>query len=103
RRARGDRRLCGGERRTVGRRIADRPRMSEWIGGRRPVAEALAAGRPAHRLLISANAKPNAELNALLAGARQAGVSAGTVSPDRLSRIAGFDGDQGVLLEVGER
>ena len=47
--------------------------MSEWIGGRRPVAEALAAGRPAHRLLVSSSAKPNPELNALIADARQAG------------------------------
>jgi 23S rRNA (guanosine2251-2'-O)-methyltransferase len=77
--------------------------MSEWIGGRRPVAEALAAGRPAHRLLVSSSAKPNPELNALIAGARQAGVSVETVAADSLSRTAGFDGHQGVLLEVGER
>lgn len=77
--------------------------MSEWIGGRRPVAEALAAARPAHRLLVSSSAKPNPELNALVAGARQAGVSVQTVSPDRLSRTAGFDGHQGVVLEVEDR
>ena len=70
--------------------------MSEWIGGRRPVAEALAAGRPAHRLLVSSSAKPNPELNALLAGARQAGLSVQTVAPDSLSRTAGFGGHQGV-------
>ena len=77
--------------------------MSEWIGGRRPVAEALAAGRPAHRLLVSSSAKPNPELNALIAGAREAGISVQTVAPDSLSPTAGFDGHQGVLLEVGER
>ena len=77
--------------------------MSEWIGGRRPVSEALAAGRPAHRLLVSSSAKPNPELNALIAGAHQAGVPIQTVAPDSLSRTAGFDGHQGVLLEVGER
>ena len=77
--------------------------MSEWIGGRRPVAEALAAGRPAHRLLVSSSAKPNPELNALVSGARQAGISVHTVAPHSLSRTAGFDGHQGVLLEVGER
>ena len=77
--------------------------MTEWIGGRRPVAEALAAGRPAHRLLVSSSARPNPELNALIAGVRQAGVSVQTVSPDRLSRTAGFDGHQGVLLEVEDR
>jgi 23S rRNA (guanosine2251-2'-O)-methyltransferase len=77
--------------------------MTEWIGGRRPVAEALAAGRPAHRLLVSANAKPNPELNALIAGARQARIPVQTVSSDTVARTAGFDGHQGVLLEVGER
>jgi 23S rRNA (guanosine2251-2'-O)-methyltransferase len=77
--------------------------VTEWIGGRRPVAEALAAGRPSHRLLVSSSAKPNPELNSLLAGARRAGISVQTVSPDRLSRTAGFDGHQGVLLEVAER
>jgi len=77
--------------------------MSEWIGGRRPVAEALAAGRAAHRLLVSSSAKPNPELNALIAGAREAGISVQTVAPDSISPTAGFDGHQGVLLEVGER
>ena len=72
--------------------------MSEWIGGRRPVAEALAAGRPAHRLLVSSSAKPNPELNALIAGAREAGISVQSVARDSLSRTAGFDGHQGVLL-----
>ena len=77
--------------------------MSEWIGGRRPVEEALAAGRSAHRLLVSSSARPNPELNARIAGARRAGISVQTVAPDSLSRTAGFDGHQGVLLEVGER
>jgi 23S rRNA (guanosine2251-2'-O)-methyltransferase len=77
--------------------------MTEWIGGRRPVAEALAAGRPAHRLLVSSSAKPNPELNAIIAGARQADISVQTVPAESLSRTAGFDGHQGVLLEVGER
>jgi 23S rRNA (guanosine2251-2'-O)-methyltransferase len=67
------------------------------------VGEALAAGRPAHRLLVSSSAKPNRELNAILAGARHAGVSVQTVDPETLSRTAAFDGHQGVLLEVGER
>jgi 23S rRNA (guanosine2251-2'-O)-methyltransferase len=77
--------------------------MSEWIGGRRPVGEALAAGRSAHRLLVSSRARSNPELNALIASARQAGISVQTAAPDSLSRTAGFDGHQGVLLEVGER
>lgn len=77
--------------------------MSEWIGGRRPVAEALAAGREARRLLVSATAKPSPELTAVLAAARAASVPVERVSGDRLARLAGFDGHQGVLLEVAER
>jgi 23S rRNA (guanosine2251-2'-O)-methyltransferase len=77
--------------------------VTEWIGGRRPVAEALAAGRQAHRLLVSNNTRPNPELNALLASARLAGIPVQTVSGERLARAAGFDGHQGVLLEVAER
>ena len=77
--------------------------MSEWIGGRRPVAEALAAERPAHRLLVARGSRPGPELKALLAAARRASVPVETVDPDRLRQLAGFDGHQGVLLEVGER
>lgn len=77
--------------------------MSEWIGGRRPVAEALAAGREAHRLLLSRSAKPNPELNGLLAAARSTGVPVEQVEPDLIRRLAGFEGHQGVLLEVGQR
>lgn len=77
--------------------------MSEWIGGRRPVAEALAAGRPAHRLLVSSSARPSPELKAILAAARHASVPYENVSGDQLARLANFDGHQGVLLEVEER
>lgn len=77
--------------------------MSDWIGGRRPVAEALAAGRPAHRLLVSSSARPSPELRAITDAARRAGLPIDRVPADRLSRIGGFDGHQGVLLEVGER
>jgi 23S rRNA (guanosine2251-2'-O)-methyltransferase len=77
--------------------------LSEWIGGRRPVVEALAAGRPAHRLLVSSSARPSAELKAILAAARQASVPIENMPRDQLARLAGFDGHQGVLLEVGER
>jgi 23S rRNA (guanosine2251-2'-O)-methyltransferase len=77
--------------------------VSDWIGGRRPVNEALAAGREAHRLLISASAKPSPELRAITDAARRAGIPTDRVPADRLSRIGGFDGHQGVLLEVGER
>jgi len=77
--------------------------VSEWIGGRRPVAEALAAGRGAHRLLISASAKPSPELRAMTDSARRLGLPTDRVPTDQLTRIAGFDGHQGVLLEVDER
>ena len=77
--------------------------MSDWIGGRRPVAEALVAGREAHRLIISASARPSPELRAITDAARRANLPIDRVPTDRMSRIAGFDGHQGVLLEVGER
>jgi 23S rRNA (guanosine2251-2'-O)-methyltransferase len=77
--------------------------VSDWIGGRRPVAEALAAGRQAHRLLVSASARPSPELRAITDAARRLHLPTDRVPADRLSRIAGFDGHQGVLLEVEER
>ncbi len=77
--------------------------MSDWIGGRRPVREALAAGREARRLLISASAKPAPELRTITDAARRLGLPVDRVPGDRLTRIGGFDGHQGVLLEVGER
>ena len=77
--------------------------MSEWIGGRRPVAEALAAGREAHRLILSASARPAPELRAITDVARRMRLPIDRVPADQMTRIAGFDGHQGVLLEVGER
>ena len=77
--------------------------MTEWIGGRRPVAEALAAGRPAHRLLVSRTVRTNPELKAILAAARDASVRVEHVEGDLLARLAAFDGHQGVLLEVAPR
>ncbi len=77
--------------------------MTDWIGGRRPVAEALAAGREAHRLLIGASARPSPELRAITDAARRIGIPTDRVPVDQLTRIGGFDGHQGVLLEVGER
>jgi 23S rRNA (guanosine2251-2'-O)-methyltransferase len=77
--------------------------VSVWIGGRRPVVEALAAGREAHRLIVSASARPSPELRAIIDAARRAQLPVDRVPADRMSRLAGFDGHQGVLLEVGER
>jgi len=78
-------------------------RVTEWIGGRRPVAEALSAGREAVRLLVSASARPAPELRAITDTARRLSLPIDRVPADQMSRIAGFDGHQGVLLEVGER
>ena len=63
-----------------------RPRLTEWIGGRRPVAEALAAGREAHRLLVSKqrSAESGAEGKSWRA-AREASVPVETVPGDRLA------------------
>jgi 23S rRNA (guanosine2251-2'-O)-methyltransferase len=77
--------------------------MSEWIGGRRPVVEALAAGRPAIRLLVAHSARPGPELNEVLAAARAASVPLETADANHLRQLAGFDGHQGVLLEVEAR
>jgi 23S rRNA (guanosine2251-2'-O)-methyltransferase len=77
--------------------------VTDWIGGRRPVAEALAAGRVAHRLLVASSARPSPELKEVLAAARRASVPVERVEGDRLARLAGFEGHQGVLLEVDER
>jgi 23S rRNA (guanosine2251-2'-O)-methyltransferase len=77
--------------------------VTDWIGGRRPVAEALAAGREAIRLLLSSTARPSPELREITDAARRLGVPTDRVPTDQLTRIGGFDGHQGVLLEVGER
>jgi 23S rRNA (guanosine2251-2'-O)-methyltransferase len=77
--------------------------VTEWIGGRRPVAEALAAGRESQRLLISDSAKPSRELRQITDAARRVHLPIDRVPADRLTRIAEFDGHQGVLLEVADR
>ena len=77
--------------------------MTEWIGGRRPVAEALDAGREAHRLILSVSAKPAPELRAITDAARRIRLPTDRLPTDQMTRIAGFDGHQGVLLEVGDR
>jgi len=77
--------------------------VTEWIGGRRPVAEALDAGREAHRLILSVSAKPAPELRAITDVARRIRLPTDRLPTDQMTRIAGFDGHQGVLLEVGDR
>ena len=87
----------------MGRRERRTDGMTEWVGGRRPVAEALAAGREVHRLLISSSARPSPELRAITDAARRRNVPTDRVPADQLTRIGGFDGHQGVLLEVAGR
>lgn len=77
--------------------------MTERIGGRRPVAEALAAGRVAQRLLVARGIRPSPELKAIQSAAARASVPVQVVDRDELGRMAGFDGHQGVLLEVEPR
>jgi len=77
--------------------------VTEWIGGRRPVAEALDAGREAHRLILSVSVKPAPELRAITDAARRIRLPTDRLPTDQMTRIAGFDGHQGVLLEVGDR
>ena len=77
--------------------------MTEWIGGRRPVAEALSAGREATRLLVARQARLGPEVTSILAAARRASVPVETVDSNRIRQLAGFDGHQGVLLEVAPR
>ena len=77
--------------------------MTEWIGGRRPVAEALAAGRQASRLLVARQTSPGPEVLRIMAAAKHASVPVETVDPNRIRQLAGFDGHQGVLLAVAPR
>ena len=63
-------------------------RMTDWIGGRRPVAEALAAGRRAHRLIVSRTARPSPELKAILA-VGEAGIGADRADGGRPAGAAG--------------
>lgn len=87
----------------MGGRRSGADRVTDWIGGRRPVIETLAAGRRATRLVVSTSARPSPELKRILSEARRAGMPVEHLPNDRMTRVAGFDGHQGVLLEVEER
>jgi len=67
------------------------------------VAEALAAGREAHRLLVAASARPSPELRSIADAARRVRVPLDRVPMEQLTRLSGFDGHQGILLEVADR
>ena len=77
--------------------------VTDRIGGRRPVIEALRSGREALRLWIADNARPSPELREILAAARARDLEPLWVDAQQVARLASFDGHQGVLLEVGER
>lgn len=77
--------------------------MTEVIGGRRPVAEALASGRQAERLIVSTSAGKSPELAAILDQARRRSIPVQRSDPDRLRKLAGFDGHQGLVLQVADR
>jgi 23S rRNA (guanosine2251-2'-O)-methyltransferase len=77
--------------------------VSELLGGRRPVVEALRAGRPARRLWISRTARASPELAEIEQLARGIGLAPQRVAGDWIRDHAGFEGHQGVLLEVEER
>ena len=77
--------------------------MTEVIGGRRPVAEALASGRQAERLIVSTSAGKSPALAAILDQARRRSIPVQRSDPDRLRKLAGFDGHQGLVLEVADR
>lgn len=61
------------------------------------------AGRRARRLLVSTSARSSPELRAIIDRALDDGVPVEQLSGDRLAGMAGFDGHQGVLLEVEAR
>lgn len=77
--------------------------MSELLGGRRPVAEALRAGRRVRRVWISRSARPSPEIAEIEQLARGAGITPQRVAGDWIRDHAGFDGHQGVLIEVEQR
>ena len=77
--------------------------MTEVIGGRRPVAEALAGGRRGERLFIADSSRRNPDVDEILHEARRRSIPVERIPRDRLQRMAGFDGHQGVLLEVEDR
>ncbi len=73
--------------------------MTEWIYGRRTVAEHLAAApQTARRLLVSREGRPPAEV---LEAAARAGVAVEPAPRARLDELARRGNHQGVCLEVG--
>jgi 23S rRNA (guanosine2251-2'-O)-methyltransferase len=73
----------------------------ELVAGRRPVEEAFAARRPAHRLLVVPQRRE--ALDALVLHATRLRIPVVEVEGGSLTALAGFDGHQGVALVVGPR
>ena len=73
----------------------------ELVAGRRPVEEAFAAGRPAHRLLVVPQRR--AALDSLVLHATRLRIPVVEMEGGTLTALAGFDGHQGVALVVAAR
>lgn len=67
--------------------------------GRRPVLEAVRAGR-AREILVSGSARATSQLREVLAAAADAGVPVERVPPERLASLAGGSHHQGVVARV---
>lgn len=73
----------------------------ETIAGRRPVLEAIRAGRPLHRLMV-ADAEPHGTMLEILRLARQRGIPVQRLSRDKLSALTPVP-HQGVVAMVAAR
>jgi 23S rRNA (guanosine2251-2'-O)-methyltransferase len=73
----------------------------ELVAGRRPVEEAFAAQRAAHRLLVVPERR--AALEALVLHATTLRIPIVEVEGGTLTSLAGFDGHQGIALAVARR
>ncbi len=73
----------------------------ELVAGRRPVEEAFAARRTAHRLLVVPDRR--AALDAIVLHATALRIPVVEVEGGSLTALSGFDGHQGVALVVGPR
>lgn len=73
----------------------------ELVAGRRPVAEAFVARRPAHRLLVVPQRRQ--ALERLVLHATNLRIPIVEVEGGTLTALAGFDGHQGIGLVVGPR
>lgn len=81
--------------------VGDLAEGEELVAGRRPVEEAFAARRPARRLLVVPDRRDALERLVLHATALRIPVV--EVEGGTLTRLAGFDGHQGVALVVEPR